>query len=292
MFRFGWRTFVAINVAAFLPIALVTAATSIATYGPMSDWQQLMDTALSGPTRPADAWAAFPLSSIALIVVASFLVGPFATLGQAALIDAIAAAVTGGSLSARRSFSAALARLPGILAIYLVLSVVGIAGAILGLGLPLLSLLPTTFGITGGPVVFIGLVVFVAVVAAIIFVAIRFAFAVMALMVERLPAGPALRRSWYLLSGSMLRFVGWALVFGLIVGVITVLVSIIALFISVIVSPPRLDAVGTIPYGSIVVETIATTLIGALVAPLSTIGMTLLYFEIRWRHREVVPAPG
>ncbi len=292
LFRFGWRTFVAINLVAFLPVALVSAAATYATYGQISDWQHgLVFNSIATNADASQALATFPWPAVAVTIAASFLVGPFSMFGQAALVDAVATALAGGRLSARRSLGAALARLPSIVGIYIVVALVGVALAVLSLGLPLLSVLPG-LGITGGPIVFIGLVVFVAVFGAVVFVTIRFAFAVMTLIVERLPVRQALGRSWHLLGGSMLRLIGWGLVFGLILGLIGVIVGFIALLVSLIVSPVRLDSLATLPIGTVTVETVMTTLMEAVFAPLSTIGLTILYFEIRWRHGEAVPAPG
>jgi len=290
MFRFGWRTFVAINLLAYLPIALVSALSAYATYGPMYDWQQTLLTNGVGSDQ-SQLLATFPWWAFAVAIVTGFLVGPFSTIGQAALVDAVATALGGGRMSARGSLTTAVGRLPSLIAIYLVLSAISIAAAALGLALPLLGFLPS-LGITGGPLVFVGLVVFVAVLAAVIFATIRFTFALMALIVERRSAGQALRRSWHLLAGSMLRLIGWSIVFGLILALIGVVVSFIGLFIGLIVSPPQQGSLATLQSGSVIAETFATTLIEGLFAPFLTIGLTLLYFEIRWRHGEAVPAAG
>jgi hypothetical protein len=291
MFRFGWRTFIAINLVAYIPVGIVTAVVAFATYGATADWEQLFTGALRGNGNLSQAWAAYPWWTTAVTIVASILAGAFSAVGQAALIDAIATTVGGGKLSARNSGRVALTRLPSVLAVYVVVSFIGIAAALLGLAVPLLSALPS-LGITGGPVVFLGLVVFVAVIAAVIFVTIRFTFALMALVVERLSAGQALRRSWHLLAGSMLRLIGWAIVFGLIVAVISFVISFIGLFIALIVSPPRLGDLGSVSGTAVVTETLVNTLVSALFAPFITVGLTLLYFEIRWRHGEPVPVPG
>jgi hypothetical protein len=292
MFRFGWRTFVAINLLAYLPIALLSALSAYATYTPMYDWQQsLLTNGVGSYSNQSQLLTTFPWWAFALTVVTGFLVGPFATIGQAALVDAVATALRGGRLSARGSLAAAIARLPSLIAIYLVLSAISIAAASLGLALPLLGLLPS-LGITGGPLVFVGLIIFVAVLAAVIFATIRFTFALMALIAERLSAGQALRRSWHLLAGSMLRLIGWAIVFALILGLISVVVTFAGLFIGLIASPPQPGSLGTLQSGSVIAETFATTLIEALFAPFLSIGLTLLYFEIRWRHGEAVSAPG
>ncbi len=292
MFRFGWRTFVAINVIAYLPVALVNVASVYLTYGAVSDWQQtFLDRGLQGYGDVSQMWAAYPWEAVGITALAGLLVGVFAMVGQAAIVDATATAMRGERLSATASWRAALARLPGIIAIYIVLGAITLALALLGIGVPLLAVLPS-LGITGGPVVFIGLVVFVAAIVAVAFMTIRFAFAVFVLIVERLPAIQALRRSWRILSGSMLRLIGWSLVFGLILGFIGFVIGFVGLIISFVIEPPRLATLGTFSMTTEVLQALLTSFAAAIFTPISAIGLTLLYFEIRWRHGEAVPAPG
>ena len=54
LFRFGWRTFVAINLVAIVPVAIVGAISAFLTYDAMAEWQQSLLTSpfTPGPTRP------------------------------------------------------------------------------------------------------------------------------------------------------------------------------------------------------------------------------------------------
>ena len=227
-----------------------------------------------------------------MTVVASFLAGPFTALGGAALINATQTALGGGRLSARQSLSAALARLKSLLGLYLLLWITGIAVSVVGVTLPLLGVLPSALGITGGPIALLGLIVFVGLIFAFIFVSIRLALVVQALMVEHLSVVDAVRRSWNLLGGSMLRLVGWAIVFGLILGLFDLVVGIVAFFVGIVISPTGLTRLGNISPAAVIVQSLITTIAGAVFQPLATIGITLLYFDIRRRRGDSVPEPG
>ncbi len=293
LLRFGWRTFVAINLVAIVPVAIVTSIAALLTYDAMSEWQQSLLATPFGPRADATAaLAGFPWSALGVTIVASFLVGPFATIGGAALINATQTAIGGGRLSARHSLAAALARLKSLLGIYFLLWITSIAVSLVGVTLPLLSVLPSALGITGGPIALLGLIVFVSVMFAFGFMAIRLALVVEALMVEHLSVVDAVRRSWRLLGGSMLRLVGWALVFALILGLIDLVIGIVAFIIGIIISPTALTSLGSVSATAVMVQSLVTTIAGAVFQPLATIGMTLLYFDIRRRRGDSVPEPG
>ena len=302
LYRFGWRTFVAINLVAYIPVTIVTLVGSYATFGSIADWQsRVIGDGLAFPDA-AQAMAAFPWSDFGILMLAGFLVGPITTLGGAALIDAISSAISGGRLSARKSWHAALGRLRSLVGLYLLLAIPTVAGGLLGVAVPLLRVMPGAFGITGGPVALLGLIVFVVVLFAVIYVLIRVSLAQQALMIENLSTADALRRSWSLIDSSMLRLVGWALLFGLIVGLIGILIGVTAAFVAGIVAlmveHPTLSSLanpaglGTFSLTFALVDTLISTIMGSLISPIATIGLTFLYFDLRRRRGDEVPVPG
>lgn len=296
LFRFGWRTFIAINLVAVVPAAIISMAGDYLTGGGLYAWQdQLIADATSGTQDSAAVLTAVPWPALGALVLATFLAVPFSALGGGALIDAIASAIAGDRLSARGSLAAAMGRLGSLLGLYLLVAVPGLAGSLLAITLPLLPVLPGALNISGGPLALLGLIGFVALVFALVFVLIRIYFATQALMIERLPVVDAFRRSWSLLDGAMLRVVGWALVFGIILGLIGFLLTIAASFVAVVVAPPEVvspGSLGNLESTTLVVQTLITTLVTATLEPIAIIGLTLLYFEIRWRRGEGVPSPG
>ena len=295
LFRFGWRTFVAINVVAFLPVAVISGVVAYATQDAIVDWQRLVLANATTAAGSTDLISAAPWSAYVLIILSGFVVVPFSALGAGALIHAIAAAIAGQRLSARASFSTAIGRFWSLLALSLVLAVPGTALGLLGFVLPMLRLAPTAFNISGGPLALLGLVLFVAVLFGAVFAVICIAFATQSLVIEHLSVADALRRSWRLLAGSMLRFVGWAFVFGLIIGLIGIAIGIPVGIAALIISPPRLtdlSSLGSFSATAVLFETLLTTILGAIIEPIVVIGLTLLYFDVRWRHGEDVPVPG
>ena len=297
LFRFGWRTFVSISVLAYIPLLITSAWAEYVTFDAINAWQQsLIGDPLGPPPDPRLALTGFPTTAFGVLVLVTVISGPFATIGMAALVDALAGAIRGERLSVRRSFRAAFARLPGLLGLFLILTLGGIAASVVGFIAPVLGALPSALGIGGGPVALFGLIVFVALTFGFIFVMIRIAFAVQVLMIENVSMADALRRSWRLLSGAMLRLVGWMIVFALIVGLLGLVFEICGVIVAFITSPPQPSSISTIgstfgvTFG--VLLSVTSTLAAAVFQPLVVAGTTLLYLDIRWRHGESVPAPG
>ena len=127
LFRFGWRTFVAINLIAAVPVVLATAAITVVTYDQMSRWESLLLLGSSSlTTAPRDLVALFPWQAAAATLVVSLLAGAVTVIGTGALIHAIGTALTGRRLSTRESYSVALRRVRGLLVVYVVLTLIGL----------------------------------------------------------------------------------------------------------------------------------------------------------------------
>ena len=227
-------------------------------------------------------------------MIVSALTGIFSLIGFAALSDAISRVIKGRPASVGGSLRAAISRWRSLLAVYLlILAVVGLL-PLAGAALPSFSALgPTGLGLPG-VVIFVALIVMVAVVFGLFFVALRIALVIQALMIEGLSAGDALRRSWNLVAGSMLRLLGWAIVFGLIVALLSLPFSFLVLVITFLIAPPHLTFPPTLVINptSYVMQSLLTTLVSAVLLPIVDIGFVLLYFDLRFRHGEKVPIPG
>jgi hypothetical protein len=296
MFRFGWRTFVAIGLIAAIPVVVVQSLVSVATYQALAAWQQsIVDSVRTIPGTPSTArlFPPFPIEALGLTLIVSLLLGTISYFGAAALVHAIATAITGGHLSTRASYQAALGRLKDILVLYVVVGVVGFGLSLLVVLGPVLSLGSAGALGNGGAFAFLGVLVGVAVVFVSVFLAIRFGFAVEALMIENLPAVGALRRSYRLMAGSMWRWIGYSLMFALIVGLIGLVFAIISFIVRLLIAPIDLSS-PTLPTNptAIVAQTLTLGLLSELIAPIASIGLVFLYFDIRWRHGETVPVPG
>jgi len=294
LFRFGWRTFVAINLIAAVPVVLATAAITVVTYDQMSSWESLLLLGSSSlTTAPRDLVALFPWQAAAATLVVSLLAGAVTVIGTGALIHAIGTALTGRRLSTREAYSVALRRVRDLLVVYVVLTLIGLGLTLIVVLSPLLLLAgPGAFG-DGGPVAFLALVVVVAVVVATVFLLIRTIFTVEVLMLEDLPGVASIRRSYSLVRGSMLRVIGYSLIFALIASLIGLVASFVSVLVGFALSSPTLG--GTTPTVSstaVVAQTLITSLFSEVLSPILSIGFVLLYFDVRWRHGERVPVPG
>ena len=111
-----------------------------------------------------------------------------------------------------------------------------------------------------------------------IFIAISFAFVVPIVMLEG--AGPidALQRSYNLVKGSRMRVLGIGIVFILLVIGLNIPFSLISLIVG--------DS-------SLAVETVITAIGQVLITPVTGIGLTVVYFDLRIkREGELVPEEG
>jgi membrane-anchored glycerophosphoryl diester phosphodiesterase (GDPDase) len=141
-----------------------------------------------------------------------------------------------------------------------------------------------------GPGVFAWLLVFVATIAALLFVSVRWALTIPAIVVEGSGAMDALRRSWHLVSGSSWRVLGYVIAFSFVVGVIGALRTLPLVIFSIATSAQSGSFVPN-PTVTLVIAFI-TTLVGTVLAPLVSIAMLLLYFDLRFRAGEQIPQPG
>ncbi len=298
LFRFGWRTFVTISLIAAIPVAVGVSLVTAVTFQALSDWQQSILASVSQPgstttTLPVDVVANFPWQGVALSLVTSLVLGVIAFIGGWALTHAIACVITGERLSTRRSYGAAIGRLWHLLALYVVMT-------ILGLGLTLMAVVGPTLILGGplvlgggGPLAFLVLVGTVAVVFLSVFLLIRFAFSVQALIIESMSPSVAIRHSYSMVAGSMWRVVGYALAFSAILGLIGIAITIVATIVGLIVSPPTLNALTlTMAPPAVFAQALTLNLLSEVFAPIFSIGMVFLYFDLRWRQGERVPVPG
>ena len=107
-----------------------------------------------------------------------------------------------------------------------------------------------------------------------VFFAVRWSLTVAAMMAENIGPIRGLGRSWNLISGMWWRSFGILLVVGIMQAIISYAFYIVVLLLSAAISS------GTV---QLAVISVATTLLGALINPITPIGITLLYFDLRVR---------
>jgi hypothetical protein len=286
LYRFGWRTFVAISLLLTVPLVIANGITTMLTYDEVSAFQQAITE--GGDTLPPFPWSAYLVSFAVTLLLASL-----GWIANAALVDATMSAISGQRLSVRRSYRAAFSRVGSILALYVAVTVITVGlSVVVGLGPVFLILAPGAVG-SGGPFAFGLIVLGVAAFFLAVFVGLRLSLSLETLIVENTPVSTALRRSNTLATGSMWRIAGYVFTFGLILGLIGlgfgILVGIASLPFALHYSPTTgvvFDSTG------IVFQEIVTGHAAALFSPIATIGVVLLYLDLRWRRGESVPAPG
>ena len=142
-----------------------------------------------------------------------------------------------------------------------------------------------------GPGVFIGLILFVAALAALVFLTVRWSLVVPIVVIERRGAlaalGPQLAaRVGILVARSRLHARVRA-----VIGVIAFAVIFVATLL--LYGRDLVDAlVGERSLPSAAVITFVNGVVGAALMPIPAIGMTLLYLDLRFRKGEQVPQPG
>lgn len=295
LFRFRWRALVGAALVIMVPAFVVITLAQTAVGDDLARAQQAqLDFAAGVPVGIADL---IPLRLLLVNYLGVAVVGIAGYFAQGALVHLTAATFAGRRATVGEALRATLRRAPTLLGIALVFFVtmflLTLLGALAGAGLIVVSV--SGGQIQPGPAVFAGLLVIVAMVALVLFIAVRWAFAVQAAMLEGLSATRSLGRSWRLVSGSSWRVLGYSILFALLVGAIGTFVG--ALFASFTGSGMReIDGRVVFEPTAYLVASVIDGLISISLAPISVIGLTLLYFDLRFRRAEApvpdAPAPG
>ncbi len=289
LFRFRWRALVGAGLAIMVPTFVVVAIAQTLVGDDLIRAQQAqLDFAAGRTIGISDL---LPLRLLLVNYLGVAVVGIAGYIAQGAMIHLAAATYAGRRATVGQALRATLRRTPTLLGIALMFFVtmflLTLLGALAGAGLIVAS--ASGGQIQPGPAVFAGLLVIVAVVALVLFIAVRWALAIQAAMLEGLPARRSLGRSWRLVSGSSWRVLGYSIFFALLVGVVGTFIG--ALFAAFTGSGMRVidDRVVFEPIAYLVASMV-DGLIAISLAPISVIGLTLLYFDLRFRRGEA-PAP-
>ncbi|MEP7361295.1 MAG: hypothetical protein ABI744_06935 [Chloroflexota bacterium] len=287
LYRFRWRTLVAIGLLAEIGTA---AASLLFLSSPQS-------TAFSDFTNPPTAAQlnAFlaslgPLLALSVVFFVVFLLLGFIEFG--AMTDAIVRIYAGRPVSAWASLRRGFGRWVTFMALMLLLTFGAIA-VFLGAGLIGVIVVALVAALTGSVALtlFLTLVLYVAIIAALILFGVRTSMAVPIAMVESLGAMDALRRSWRLVHGSTWRVIGYYLTFWLLVVVASLVVGTV---VNIVVNPYQVSGfrIISIDYTKLAISTVLSSVLGAALAPLTTIPAVLLYLDLRVRKGEYINPPG
>ena len=178
------------------------------------------------------------------------------------------------------SFRAVLRSLGRIILAFVTYTVALLGLIALGLAVVALVVSLSPGAVGGGPLAFVAILAFTAVLVATVFVAIRWAFWAQAVMIDETGPLGSLGRSWRLISGSTARVIGYALLFGLAAGIIEGLLAQIGLIVVSALS-------GVLSAEAQLVLRFAVSSISTLLlAPVVPVAMTLLYVDLRVRRGE------
>lgn len=274
IFRFAWPTFLGAAIVPTLIVYAIAVPVQVAIWPELSQWAAAYQAAIERggvPTLPPIA-----PTSIALLVLVGILSAFGAVVASAAVVSIGDSVFRGRPTTVRGALETGLRRLPGLIG----------AGLLFALAVFGVALLGFTFGalfvVGGGVAAFLGLVVIVAAIAAVFFIAIRWSLLIQTIVLEK--AGPVegLSRSWRLVAGSGWRVLGYFLFVALVSGVIGAVIGVLPEAI-LRVSPASATgaALGTIFQG----------LLTVLVAPVVLVTL-FLYYDLRFKHGEPAPQPG
>jgi hypothetical protein len=274
IFRFAWPTFIGAALIPNLIVYAIAIPVHASIWPEVSQWAAAYRAAIERgvlPTLPPIA-----PSTVALLVLVSILGALGGLVASAAVVSIGDSVFRGRPASIRGALRTALRRLPALIG----------AGLLYALAVFGVSLLGFTFGalfmVGGGVAAFLGLVVIVAAVAAVIFIALRWSLLVQTIVLEGVGPVDGLSRSWRLVAGSGWRVLGYFLFIALVSGVIGAIVGAIPDAI-LRLSPESMTAAVV----GIVFQGVATV----LVAPIVLVSL-FLYYDLRFRHGEPAPQPG
>jgi len=288
MFRFGWRTFIGISLIVTVPATMLVATAQAAVGDELARAQQAqLDIAFG---ELPDFGEVFPLRAVLVSYLSIIVLGVVGYIVTAAVVHAAAVTAAGGRASIGGSLRVAARlfwRLVGIaLAIFFTIIAVIVIGVLIAAAVGIAF----GGGFEPGPAVFGILIVAVATVATVLFVLVRWAFAVQAATLEGASASDSLGRSWRLVSGSGWRVLGYTLLVALLIGLVLLLVG---LPINILIGS-GLDVVGgRVVFNPVTyfASTLLVALLSASIAPIPTIALTWLYLDLRWRRGEPLPVP-
>ncbi len=284
--RRHWSVMLVLALLFAGPGALLTAATGIRfnevaldIFPGISDGVIDPELTIGGPEldRLLDALAPY--------VLASLVAGVLASLGALAFSLVVADDYHARPAELGPVLRTSLRRVPSALVFILLTSLLIVGVAVLGLlGMSLATtILPTASIGSGGPGVFIALVIGVALVVGVAYLTMRWAPAFPAMVNEDLGWRGAMSRSWYLSGDNVWRIFVIAVLAALITAVgAAVLSQLLALLLVGVLAP-------TLGLDELVAESVALALGTLLLAPLAPVLTAVLYFDLRARRDAAAP---
>ena len=290
LLRFRPMPFIGVSLLLMAPLFILIALAHMLVSDDLVAAQQAQLDVTRG--LPVDLGRLAPVRLLVVSWVSIALVGLAGFLALGAISHLTGEAFAGRVPAARPALRATFSRLARLLGAGLLVMLVTYGLVTLGVTVAAVLLLSSVVGgqLQPGIAVFIGLIVIVGMVVFLLLIVTRLYFVPQVVMLEDLPARASLGRSWRVVSGSTLRVLGYALFFGLLVGAFVLLIEIV---LSLIVGSGFRLTGNTVVFEPwpFLITSVAETIVTTALLPVTVVGMTILYFDLRFRRGES-PLPG
>ncbi|MFC4950384.1 hypothetical protein [Pseudonocardia sp. GCM10023141] len=236
--------------------------------------------------RPTDVAAVLSasLTSLAVSLVGSIITVLAVSVASGLLVVVLSRAVLGRPTTFPQAWSMVKARIAGLVGVSLLVGLIAIVIAVVGIGVGLLLLF---VGGSNGFTILLAVLLFIATVVAVIYLAVSLSLATAAYVLEHAGVVAALRRSRELVQGSWWRIFGIVILTGIIVGIIGFVIALpfglggatvaISAGVTSGVSVPALST------SAVILSGIASIISGTLTMPFSSGVTNLLYVDQRIR---------
>ncbi|WP_131333535.1 hypothetical protein [Schaalia vaccimaxillae] len=277
---------------AFAVTAVVAALSALVYYFIFSAMETSMG--LTDPQASIDDELTFIASELGGMLVSSGVLMIFSLLSSILLVGILSVAVSEAVLGSKPTFSEAWERFKPrfwpLVGTVVVISVVTTAAmlVILGIGFGLIFAITSGFSsdVSGGAVV--GIVLVILVLVAVVFIAsfglqVKLLYAPITTVLEGLGPVASIKRAWILTKGSFWRTLGRLILVLLLTGAIT---SFVSYGVGIIAG---IFAVTTSLVVAQVITVFITSLLQAVVVPVTTSYEVLMYLDERFRKENLAP---
>jgi hypothetical protein len=289
MYRLRWRSMLGAYGAIQLPVAVVLGLfETFVTTQAMADWEARLLTAVRSDDLAA--LQDLPVGAYAVSLLIGVILGIVGSIAFGAAVHVVDGEYRGRPARAAVAIRAAISRWLPLAGIYIAL-VLGLLGVVL-IGSLATTVIAGLIALADASLaVFVALIGAVGTVAAVIFVALRWALAAPVVMCEGLGVLGSFGRSWRLVSGSTWRLLGYSLLYGLIQLLVLLAVATAFGIIEFIVAPPHISLTNPLQLPAInplftAVTALASIVTQAVLTPWWIAIVTLFYYDLRWRRGE------
>lgn len=280
-----WAVMLLVSLLFVGPGALLSSATALTfTEEALSLFPDLESGTVDPDLRLTNAELERLLDALIPFLGASLLAGVLGSIGALAFSAAVAEDYHARPAETSKVVRAAVERTPSALVFMLVTGLLTVGLIVLGLLGMSLATLALPGSASGGPGIFVALIVAVGLAVALIYLTMRWAPAYTAMVEEGAGWRQALRRSWHLSGDNVLRILAVSATVAIITALLSSLLS--TLF------DVALGALGvSLGLDPLVTSTIGLAMAAVIVAPVMPVLTAVLFFDLRAR-RDLVATPA